>query len=240
MSTRLFYACINRALICMKGYVFGDKNDNAKTFEICNNVRRHQIEINQLKNDKKLIGQNLIKRSIIFFAASQPQHRLIRGIFDKTLNTKTVFFMISHAWTMPLAFGMPYAELNAAAFNQNLLGEKVTAEKTLAGGIVNGKSEIGYLMEWSGFYAPAVLYELQSEGITAKVATNTFDMAVAGSTKKYNYGTVLVPVSLQNLNSTQLYDRLKTISEKYSVQIQGIQNGSVSGGSDLGSSKFLR
>ncbi|HYO22473.1 MAG TPA: M14 metallopeptidase family protein [Flavisolibacter sp.] len=237
---REFYrsALNDAASFSTKGYVFGDASDPAKTEIFVNMLRRHQINVFHLANNTKAEATEFKKGGSYVVPANQPQHRLIRGIFDKTLNYKDSIFYDITAWTMPLAFGLPYAELNAAQFNQSLLGEKVTKEKTLSGSIANGKSEIGYLMEWTDFYAPAVLYELQNAGIVTKVATNRFEMGSGANAKKYNYGTILVPVSMQNMNSAQLYDRVKAIVEKYNINIRAIQNGSVSGGSDLGSSKF--
>jgi len=237
---REFYrsALNDAASFATKAYVFGDAADPAKTEIFVNMLRRHQIDIYQLNDNAKAEGTEFKKGSSYIIPAAQPQHRLIRGIFDKTLTYKDSLFYDITAWTMPLAFGLPYAELNATQYTQNLLGEKITTDKTFSGGIVNGRSEIGYLLDWAGFYAPAVLYELQTAGIVTKVATNTFEMGTAGGAKKYNYGTILIPVSMQNLSSTQLHERLKAIAEKYSVQIQAIQNGGVSNGSDLGSSRF--
>ena len=139
----------------------------------------------------------LKKVLLISFLLRQPQHRLIRGIFEKTLNYKDSIFYDITAWTMPLAFGLPYAELSATGFNQNLLGEKVSEQKMITGQVTGGKSEIAYLVEWSEFYSPAVLYELQNAGIITKVATNDFEMRKEGKIKKYNYGTILIPVAMQ-------------------------------------------
>ena len=237
---REFYrsAMNDASLFPTKGYVFGDAADPAKTEIFATMLRRHQIDVYQLQNNVKTEGTEFKKGSAYIVPAGQPQHRLIRSIFDKTLTYKDSIFYDITAWTMPLAFGLPYAELNASTYNQNLLGEKVTDTKMLTGGIANGKSEIGYLMEWTDFYSPAVLFELQNAGITAKVATNKFEMGTTASNKSFNYGTILIPVSMQSMNSTQLYERVKAVAEKYKTSLHAIQNGSVSAGSDLGSSKF--
>ena len=237
---REFYrsALTDAAAFATKGYVFGDAADAAKTEIFVNMLRRHQIDVFRLGSDTKADGNEFKKGSSYVVPANQPQHRLIRGIFDKTFTYKDSIFYDITSWTMPLAFNLPYAELNTATYNQNLLGEKVEGEKQQAGTVVNGKSEIGYLLEWTNFYAPAVLYELLNAGVITKVATNMFDMQEGGQTKKYRYGTILIPVSMQTMNSTQLFERVKTAAEKYSVNIQSIRNGTVSGGSDLGSSKF--
>jgi hypothetical protein len=49
------HAADRAAAFATKAYVFGDKNDKAKTFEFATMLKRHQIEINELPdgwNDK--------------------------------------------------------------------------------------------------------------------------------------------------------------------------------------------
>jgi hypothetical protein len=226
------------ASFATKGYVVGDADDPAKAAIFVDMLRRHQVDVYRLNNDVKADGADFKKGAAYIIPANQAQHRLLRGIFDKTLQYKDSIFYDITAWTMPLAFGLPYAELTAASFNNSLLGEKVVTDSLRTAGTVDGRSEIGYLMEWTHFYAPAALYELQNAGIAAKVATNPFDLLDGASTKKYRYGTILLPVSMQNMSSAQLHDRLKAVAEKYGVSMHAIRSGNVSSGSDFGSSKF--
>jgi hypothetical protein len=221
-----------------KGYVFGDASDPARTELFVNMLRRHQIDIYSLASNTEADGLAFKKGTSYVIPANQPQHRLIRGFFDKTLTYKDSIFYDITAWTMPLAFGLPYAELNATHYSQRLLGEKVGTGRTQSGNIAGGKSEIGYLLEWTGFYSPAVLYELQHAGINTRVATNTMEMKGPNGARKYGYGTILIPVSMQTLSSTQLFDKIKAVATKYNVTLEAIQNGTVTTGSDLGSSKF--
>ncbi len=222
----------------VKGYVFGNKADRSKTAIFVNMLRRHQIDVYELSNGLKADGKDFQKGAAFVVPTAQPQYRLIRGIFEKTLDYKDSIFYDITAWTMPLAFGLPYAELGAAQFNPNLLGSKVAATLTETGGVVGGRSDIGYLMEWTEFYTPAVLNQLQSAGLTTKVATNPFQMSSAEGNKQFGYGTILIPVSMQTQNSQQVYDIVKKAAEKYGVTVQAVTTGGVLQGSDLGSSRF--
>lgn len=236
---REFYrtAAAEAAAFPTKAYVFGDAADEAKTEIFVTMLRRHQIDVYSLGANYKAEGSDFKKGTAYVVPLAQPQTRLIRGIFEKTLNYKDSIFYDITAWTMPLAFGLPYAELNATQYNQNLLGDKVVADKTAAGKLTN-KSNIAYLMEWPQFYAPAALYELQSAGIVTKVATATFEMTVDAVNRKYNYGTILIPVSLQTMTADGLYNQLKAVADKYNVAITALGTGNVTGGSDLGSARF--
>jgi hypothetical protein len=238
---RNFYNTVNAEVgsFPTKAYVFGDANDQARTDIFVNMLRRHQIDVYRVNGNITADGNNYTKGTSYVVPSNQNQFRLIRGIFEKTLNYKDSLFYDITAWTMPLAFGLPYSELNASQFNNNLLGEKISSELKTSGTVVGGKSDYGYLMEWSEYYTPAVLYELQDAGITTKVSTVSFDMNINGTTKHFDYGTILIPVVMQSLSGNQIYEKLKSTAEKYGVNIQSVHTGNVISGSDLGSSKMV-
>ncbi len=225
------------ASFATKGYVIGNERDETKTREFITMLQRHQIEVYELANNIKADGKEFNKGAAFVVPAAQPQHRLIRGIFDKTLEYKDSLFYDITAWTMPLAFGLQYAELNGAQFNKNLLGAAY-AESKPVGDVQGGKSEYAYLLEWNELYAPAALYELLQKGLNVKVATNAFEMVVNGSPKKFGQGTVSIPVQIQTTNADSVYRTIQNISAKYGLAFLAVNTGSVSSGSDLGSSRF--
>ncbi|MEI2739472.1 MAG: hypothetical protein V9F01_11885 [Chitinophagaceae bacterium] len=106
-------------------------------------------------------------------------------------------------------------------------------------GIAGGKSEYAYLMEWDELYAPAALYEMLNAGLKVKVATNKFETTVAGGNRKFDYGTILIPVKMQKENSTAVAMMVSALTEKYRLKTYAVSTGNVNSGSDLGSSKFV-
>lgn len=222
----------------VKAYVIGDK-DLAKTSIFINMLRRHQIDVYELATGKNIEGMDLKNAKSYIVPANQPQFRLIKAIFDKPVEFKDSLFYDITAWTMPLAFGLPYKDLSATQFDKSYLGEKLQADLKLEGMIIGGQSNYGYIMDWRGFFAPAALYELLTSGIIPKVASNRSSMNIDGKSRDIAYGSILIPVSMQNLSSSKIYETLKTIAEKYGVQVQAIHSGNVESGSDMGSSKFL-
>ena len=77
-------------------------------------LKRHQIEINDLPDnmEDRTDSYEFEKSSSYMVPLNQPQHSLIKAIFEKTFDYKDSLFYDITAWTMPLAFGLPYAELN--------------------------------------------------------------------------------------------------------------------------------
>jgi len=81
----------------VKAYVFGDKNDKAKTFHFMEMLRRHQIDVyglnNSVKADAVSTGSvSFEKGSAYVVPVDQPQYKVIKTIFDRTLNYKDSLF----------------------------------------------------------------------------------------------------------------------------------------------------
>lgn len=222
----------------VKGYVLGSKEDAVKTNVFVEMLRRHQVEVYELANNISTDNYNFEKGAAFVVPANQPQHRLIRGIFDKTLSYKDSLFYDITAWTMPLAFGLPYAELNAAKYNTSLLGNKVEAVNMPKGELKAGKSEYAYLFEWDELLAPKALYELQNAGVLVKVATNRFEIETAAGAKKFDYGTISIPVKLQSIDADKLFELVKSVAERNGLTAYSVKTGNVISGSDLGSSRM--
>jgi hypothetical protein len=238
---RDFYktAMVEAGASSVKGYVIGGKDDETKTTIFIEMLRRHQVEVYELNNNFSTDGLNFEKGKAYVIPAGQPQYRLIRGIFDRTLTYKDSLFYDITAWTMPLAFGLPYAELNAAKFNTSLLGSKVGDVAIPQGTLQGGKSDYAYLFEWDELYAPKALYELQEAGVLVKAATNTFEIEVNSGNKKFDYGTISIPVKLQKQDADKLYELVKAVAEKNGLKVYSVKTGNVISGSDLGSSKMI-
>ena len=215
-----------------KGYVFGDKNDRAKTFHFIEMLQRQQIVVNDLKDGYK--DSAFEKGTAYAVSLNQPMRLIIKAIFDKQLLYKDSLFYDITSWTMPLAFGLPYKETDAAIY-----GNTVAPVSFPKGEVSGGKTEYAYLFEWDELYAPKALYALQSAGLITKVATNTFNMSIGNSAKQFDYGSIIVPVKMQSMGSDPLYSLVKNIAEKNGIKMYALQSGNVLSGSDLGSSKFI-
>jgi len=223
----------------VKAFVFGAENYEPRTELFLTMLQRHQIDVYSLKNSVR-VGDTEIKEGASFIVPlNQKQYKVIKTIFEKTLNYKDSLFYDITAWIMPLAFGIPYAELNATQFRNELMGEKIQGA-VLSTAVSFDKSNYAYLLEWDNFYSPAVLYQLLSQGINTKVATNNFGMNVNGTKRNFTGGTILIPVTMQTLSSEQLYKAVQSVvSGKYGVNVISVKTGNAVSGIDLGSSKFV-
>ncbi len=237
---RSFYitAMQQAATAPVQGYVFGDAADRNKTQQFVAMLLRHQINIYKPKNDITANGKTFKADDAFVIPMQQPQHKLLRTIFEKTLNYKDSIFYDITAWTMPLAFAMPYSELNAAQFTNNILGTKITDDYKLAAVVNGGKSNYGYLLEWNDMLAPAALYQLQQQNIITKVATEPFEIGIEAVNKNFKPGTILIAVNNQPLDGDKLFSLLGDMAKKYGVPFYALQTGNAISGIDMGSRKF--
>jgi len=222
-----------------KAWVIGETTDKARTNHFIEMLLRHKIEVYELNNNITVDNNNFEKGAAFIIPTNQPQYRLLRGIFDKTLSYRDSLFYDITAWTMPLAFGLPYAELNASKYNIALKGTRVDSVKKSAGEIKGGQSNYAYAFEWNEFYAPRMLYELLDNGILAKLTSSPFEATVEAGKKKFNYGTIVVPVALQKTDSAKLFALLRTSAIKNGITVYPLVTGMSVSGVDLGSARFL-
>jgi len=114
----------------------------------------------------------------------------------------------------------------------DIAGKEVT-ELNKPLGIVKSKSNYAYLMSWNEYYSPSVLNEILDNNIIAKVALKEFKL----NDKKYDYGTILIPVKNQNISSNSLFEMLNSLAVENNLIIDGVDTG-LADGIDLGSTEF--
>lgn len=222
-----------------KAFVYGDKNDETKSAVFTEMLLRHQIEVYKLGNKLKADGKDFEPATSFVVPASQPQYKLIQTIFEKTFNYKDSLFYDITAWTMPLAFGLPAAELAATQFASSLLGERVTNADEPVVKINLPVSNYGYLVGWDKFLAPKALYELQSAGLIVKVATRSFEIGISNSNTAFDYGTLLIPIQGQTQSAEAVNRVLNKVVNRNKLKAHALQTGASSAGVDIGSAKFV-
>lgn len=211
-----------------RAIVFGDSKDAARAWHLAEILRRHNIKIHELENDATITGKNFTKGHGYVVPMDQKNHRLIKAMFEKrTTFTDSLFYDIS-AWTFPLAFNLDYSELTSLENS----GQEISDLKPLDGD-VSRQSNYAYLFEWNEYYSPRALNQIVNKGLRAKVAKSPF--SVDGT--NYDYGTIMIPVQNQKLDSDALYAFLQKIARENYLKITGVNTG-LTTGIDLGSNDF--
>ncbi|WP_459212365.1 M14 metallopeptidase family protein [Aquimarina rhabdastrellae] len=209
-------------------YIFGNHKDAASTYHLAEILKRHQIRFHELKNDMTIDGKKYTKSHSYIVPKNQRQSRLIKAIFERRTSFQDSLFYDVSAWTFPLAFNMDHAT-NVAMSNA---GNEVNNLSFFTPKIVS-KSDYAYLMEWHEYYSPKALYQILDKGLRAKVGMRPFTL----EGKSYDYGTIMIPVQNQALDTPQLAAFLQKVAQENHITITPVNTG-LTQGIDLGSNQF--
>jgi hypothetical protein len=222
------------ASAAVKGYVFGSKDDAARTFEMLKILQQQQIQIHKLSKAVSQDGKTFDPQWAYVIPASQPKYRLVRGIFDKVTTFEDSLFYDISAWSLPLAFNMPYAELKATPG----LGEKVESLSFPEGKLHGDKEAYAYMFSWKSYYAPRAVSTLLQKGYQLRVATEPVTVMIGGKQQVFDYGTILLPVGIQDKEKEHIFAELQELTKRDGIEVHGLQTGLTPGGLDLGSANF--
>ena len=211
-----------------QGIVFGGEKDASKSAHLAEILQRHQIEVYKLNQSVTLSNKKYDKDHSYYVDLKQKNYRLIQAMFDKRTTFQDSLFYDVSAWTFPLAFNVDYEYTKS----KSMRGEKANFQD-LPEGKVSGSSSYAYLMEWHEYYSPKALHQILASGIRAKVAMRTFSL----EGKNYDYGTIMIPVANQNMDSESMEKLLSEIAKDSHIEFTGVSTG-LTAGIDLGSNNF--
>ena len=215
--------------------VFGKLKDESTVYHLADLLNSHKIKFNKISEDVVLNGKKYTKDNSFIIPMNQPKRTLINAMFYTQTEFKDSLFYDVSAWTFPLAFNVNYSftdNLSKSSVSK-LFGEEVTETKKPVGN-VDSKSEYAYLFEPHEYYAQAAVYHLIKEGIRIKTATRKFSI----NGKEFDFGTYLIPVQNQSMNSEDIYNKLLEISNTYNINFESQATG-ITSGIDLGSDYFI-
>ena len=212
-----------------KAIVFEAPKDPATTFHLAEVLNLHGIKIHRINKSLSRNGKIYSKENSFVVPLNQKKFKLIHAIFDtQTKFTDSLFYDIS-AWTFPLAFNVNYHFEKS----EEIIGSEVKDLKHPLGN-VDKKASYAYLFEGNSYYTPKAIYSLIENGIRVKIGLKPFKL----NGLSYDYGTYLIPVQNQKLNSNEIFDEIKKIASISSLEVHGVSTG-LTEGIDLGSRNFI-
>lgn len=204
----------------VKGYSFGDPYDQTKVNRFIEILLSHQINIYESGEDGYIVPLD------------QDQYRLAKSIFEKVTTFQDSLFYDVSAWTMPLAFDIPYEEVRGRLN----LGDQVTEVPQSRSSIAGNDNTYAYLIEWQNYHSPRALKTLLDKGVLVKLAHETFTIDVDGAMMTFDRGTLIIPTgNNQSLTKSELHDLLEDIAMHNELNVQAVSTGLVSSGVNLGS-----
>jgi hypothetical protein len=212
-----------------KSYVFGDKFDPSRNRLFVKFLLDHKIKVYENSADVTLSGRSYKKGKSWIVPTNQSQYRMVRTMFEYEKEFADSVFYDASAWTMAAAYGMPFSAAPAVK-----AGAEVTETPSINFTFPEGKA-YAYLIDWSDYYAPKMLFEMQRAGIHVEAVHRPFSSQTQTGRVEFAAGTLMIPMGFQKLSPEEVSSKVKELAAKNSQQVYAVQTGLNLSGIDLGS-----
>ena len=218
-----------------KNIVFGKLKDESTVFHLADILKSHKIRFNNISKDIVINGRRYLKDNSYIVPMNQPKKTLIEAMFNTQTKFKDSLFYDVSSWTFPLAFNVNYDYTDGMSqSNISSLTDDEVDNLVKPSGTVDNKSDYAYIFEPHEYYTQAAIYKILDKGLRVKTATRKF--SIKG--REYDYGTYMIPVQSQELNSDEIYELLNEVSKEYNVNFESHSTG-ITDGIDFGSNNFI-
>lgn len=209
-----------------KAYIFGNEQDDAKSYHLADLILQHDIKVFSLNEDITVNGTQFKSENSFIVPADQPQYRLIKAMFETRNTFKDSLFYDISAWTYPMAFNLDYMALNSQILNLAST-EEVTKENLVLepGKVIGNAGAYAYAMEWTDYYAPKAAYKLMDAGFQVRVATMEFGLGE----KQFGRGTLLISKGESGLDEQAFHQKITEIAAASTVDIHALASGYTTG-----------
>ena len=206
----------------VKAYEFGDSFDKNRTKAFIDKLLIHKIKV--FKNNNKYV-----------VPLNQVQSRMVKNVFETYNKYNDSVFYDASAWSMSNFYNMKAKKIKSFSTEK-----EITSTDNLVNNIIIKKSNYAYVLDWDDYNSPAALNFLQKNDIITYSAFKPFTIKLNGSkmNKDFNYGSILIPVSKQKIDSNKLFEIVKSMQEKFNVPLFYSNTGFSVKGIDLGSNNF--
>ncbi len=219
-----------------KAYVF-TSNDQGRFARFLDLLSAHDIEARFLEADFSVDGQVYAAGRSAIVSLNQPRYALVEGVFavQDPPEDQVVFYDVS-GWTLPHAFGLRHAALNARQAGQVRSGEAASVEAlpTPATPPAPEEGVLAYVIDWSHFNAPRAVNRMLRHELRAKVIPDPVTLETPDGFVDVPRGAVLVPTRRQDLSPEEIYALIVRAAEEDGVTVHAALSSNTPSGSDLG------
>ncbi|KAA6346772.1 hypothetical protein EZS27_005717 [termite gut metagenome] len=218
-----------------KSYIIGDSYDQSRLYKFINLLLAHHLDVFENNQDVTINGNKFEKGKSYIIPVGQPNSALVQIIFDdKKDYTDASKLGYGAGFNVAYSTGLAYELTNTPAKGAKVETVREVAVKPFQ------QSDYAYLVDFRDSKVQQFLFRLLEKDLIVKTSSRPFSANTAQGVINFTYGTLLIPVSNQNVSSSELYGILKTVSEKERVNVIPVETGYSVKGADLGSSSFNR
>ncbi len=201
----------------IKGYSFKMGKDRNKTKAFLDKLKIHDVNVYR-ENDN------------FYVPTKQKKYRTVRSIFETNKEFNDSVFYDASSWSIA-----NFYDINYTPSTRQMEGTKIENLDNLFETNKFEKSNYAYLINSVDYNIPAVINSLLDSKIKVSTAFKPFKINTFSGLQSFDYGSLVIAVSIQDIDTEMLFKKLSSIQENYNVNIYSVNSGLSTGGIDLGS-----
>ena len=218
----------------VKTYIFSVEKDQNRLKAFIKLLKYHDIKVYENMYDVYENGAVFLKHQSYFVPTEQNQYKMVQSIFETHTKMRDSVYYDASAWSLANAYDIHYK-----ASSKHLPLEKEVQVKDFERNISFQKADYAYIIPWTDYNAPSLLYALQDKGIILKALTKERDFSIAGVKKHFLPGTLVLPLSHQSLSSGEIYDIILKEAKRLQVPVIPVLSGQSGMGINLGARTLI-
>ncbi len=207
----------------IKGYLFGDANDETRTRAFVDLLLLHEIELYDASS-------NTPDGKKYYVPVDQNNYIMVRSVFEKDITYVDSSFYDASTWSLVNAYNLPYTEIKTTL----QVGKRITALPAQLFTKLE-QTDYAYIISNTDYNIHKVIYHLQNAGVIVQSAFRPFSVLINGANKHFGYGSIVIPVQQQRISSDSLFKAINVTVKKANVNCYSLNTGYNVGGIDIGS-----
>ena len=192
---------------------------------------RHEVQMYELDETVEANGQTFGEGEAYTVPLDQPQGRFVKAAMERTSSYPDSIFYDVSTWSLPLAFGVDYAEVSEAPSQ----GQPLDDVSYQSGEVVGGRSQYTYVLPWGRYFAPRALQRLHNNDIRPRVMSDPFTARVNGSSQSFGRGAIVIQVQQRGVSPDTVHQVVRRMADQDYVNVYAVDQGLTPSGPDLGS-----
>lgn len=213
-----------------RAYLVGDDGDRGRIGMFLDLMLRHGIEVHPLEEPVEAAGTAYTPGGAFVVPLDQPYAVMVRAMFEERTSFPDSTFYDVTAWTLPHAFGLPFAALGRTPRIGPGLVEVPESDRTPP-----ADGALAYAVPWGSSRAPRSLQRMLAAQIRVRVATHPFTAATAEGPRRLDRGALLIFMGTQTAPQQLVHEVLGQAALEDGVEVVAITSGLSGEGIDLGS-----
>ncbi|WP_286830331.1 MULTISPECIES: M14 family zinc carboxypeptidase [Kordiimonas] len=214
------------------GYVFRAPEDPMRVVKFLALLKRHDVTAYKLSASLRAGGKTFGEDSFVV-PMNQTQYRMAKALFNRITEFPDKVFYDVSGWTLPLAYGLDYAPVEASL--RGKLADVPSDVAMLKPSFPSDIAPYAYVFHWSDYYAPRAVARLLEAGVMARVSKEPIRLQTAGGVVSFDRGAIIVQRDLQTMPIEEMHALLKEVGAENYLQIHAATSGhTLDAGADLG------